>query len=88
MENTAWSKMVPKLDISLLRKAACLFLIFWKFALNEKRSQSTFYIITFNDIHEWMRFRDVPVSRFSNLGSSGPLFEKIWGSIAKFWGSS
>ena len=39
MENIVWSKMAPKLEISLLRKAACLLLIFWKFPLNEKRSE-------------------------------------------------
>ena len=39
MESTAWSKIVPKLEISLLRKAAYLFLIFWKFPLKEKRSR-------------------------------------------------
>ena len=32
-----WSKMAPKLEISLLRKATCLFLVFWTFPLNEKR---------------------------------------------------
>ena len=68
MENTAWSKIAPKLEISLLRKAACLFVIFWKFRLMKSdQNKNTFYIITFDGIHE-KTFTKTSLVQWMNFG--------------------
>ena len=73
MENAVWSKMVPKLEISLLRKAAFLFLIFWKFPLNEKQSEQKF--ILYHNIwwHSWK-------NSYQNI--TGPT-DDLWSSCTR-----
>ena len=69
MENTAWSKMASKLEISLLRKAAVYFLEVFIEGKAIRTKVRSVYIIALDDIREKTFIKTSLVQR-TTFGSS------------------